>query len=67
MMEQVIDRDGVTSLDFLTGNERYKQDWMSERRERCRLVFDRQTKAGPLPRLSRRLLGRFLSGWLKPR
>jgi ribosomal protein S18 acetylase RimI-like enzyme len=42
MMEHVIDRDRVTSLDFLTGNEGYKQDWMSERRERMRLVFTRQ-------------------------
>jgi hypothetical protein len=42
MMEQVIDRDRVTALDFLTGNEGYKQDWMSERRERMRLVFSRR-------------------------
>ncbi|MGV6825875.1 MAG: GNAT family N-acetyltransferase [bacterium] len=34
LMEQVIDRDKVTEIDFLTGNESYKQDWMSERRKR---------------------------------
>jgi len=39
LMEHVIDIDKVESIDFLTGNERYKSDWMSERRERWGLVF----------------------------
>lgn len=34
MMEHVIDTDSVNEIDFLTGNDAYKQDWMSERRER---------------------------------
>ena len=34
LMEYVIDTDKVEEIDFLTGNEAYKQDWMSERRER---------------------------------
>jgi len=34
LMEYVIDTDKVDEIDFLTGNEAYKQDWMSERRER---------------------------------
>lgn len=34
LMEVVIDTDRVTEIDFLTGNDAYKQDWMSERRER---------------------------------
>jgi hypothetical protein len=34
MMEYVIDTDRVTEIDFLTGNDAYKQDWMSQRRER---------------------------------
>jgi len=37
LMERVIDTDKVTEIDFLTGNESYKQDWMSERRERVLL------------------------------
>lgn len=37
LMEYVIDIDKVEEIDFLTGNDRYKQDWMSERRERWRL------------------------------
>lgn len=34
LMQHVIDIDQVTEIDFLTGNESYKQDWMTERRER---------------------------------
>ena len=38
MLEHVIDVDKVEEIDFLTGNDRYKQDWMSESRERKSLV-----------------------------
>lgn len=34
LMEYVIDTDKVEEIDFLTGNDAYKPDWMSERRER---------------------------------
>jgi hypothetical protein len=34
LMEYVIDTDKVEEVDFLTGNDAYKQDWMSDRRER---------------------------------
>jgi len=37
LMEYVIDTDRVAEIDFLTGNDAYKQDWMSERRERLLL------------------------------
>jgi CelD/BcsL family acetyltransferase involved in cellulose biosynthesis len=37
LMEHVIDADEVEEIDFLTGNDAYKQDWMSERRERFAL------------------------------
>jgi hypothetical protein len=37
LMEQVIDKDKVEEIDFLMGNDAYKQDWMSERRQRWRL------------------------------
>lgn len=37
LMEYVIDVDGVKEIDFLTGNDAYKQDWMSDRRERFAL------------------------------
>jgi len=52
LMQYVIDTDKVEEIDFLTGNEAYKQDWMSLRRQRCRLVFVKQHKlqnnSGPL-------------------
>jgi len=49
LMEYVIDTDKVEEIDFLTGNERYKQDWMSERRERWSLGFvKRQEPRGRL-------------------
>lgn len=34
MMEHVIDRDAVTRIDYLSGDDTYKQDWMSIRTER---------------------------------
>lgn len=37
LMEYVIDTDRVEEIDFLTGNDAYKQDWMSDRRERYAL------------------------------
>lgn len=34
LMEYVIDTDKVDEIDYLVGNEGYKQDWMTERRQR---------------------------------
>jgi CelD/BcsL family acetyltransferase involved in cellulose biosynthesis len=33
-MQHVIETDQVEEIDFLTGNDAYKQDWMNERRQR---------------------------------
>jgi hypothetical protein len=53
LMEHVIDIDRVKEIDFLTGNDRYKQEWMSERRERWRLCcFTTQTTQNLRHRLS---------------
>jgi len=47
MMKQVIDVDRVRLIDFLTGNDAYKRDWMSHKQERCRVrVFNRCTWRG---------------------
>ncbi|MBD3671615.1 MAG: GNAT family N-acetyltransferase [Gammaproteobacteria bacterium] len=43
LMEFVIDTEKVEEVDFLTGNDSYKQDWMSERREQQALCCVRQT------------------------
>ncbi len=40
LMQQVIDNDKVKEIDFLTGNEAYKQDWMSQRRQRWGMICD---------------------------
>lgn len=37
LMEHVIDIDKVEEIDFLNGNDAYKQDWMSQRRVRWTL------------------------------
>ncbi len=39
LMKHVIETDKVEEIDFLTGNDAYKQDWMSERRSRYALSF----------------------------
>jgi len=44
LMRYVIDTDKVAEIDFLTGNERYKQDWMTVRRERFGIRFAKQPK-----------------------
>jgi hypothetical protein len=38
MMEHVIDVDQVREVDYLTGDDAYKRDWMSRRRERLGIV-----------------------------
>ena len=50
-MQHVIDTDGVEQIDYLIGNERYKQDWMSERRQYFGLVCDNISK--PVGRFER--------------
>ena len=45
LMQYVMDIDKVEEIDFLTGNEAYKQDWMSVRRQRWRLLFVKQKKS----------------------
>ena len=44
LMRYVIDTDKVIEIDFLTGNERYKQDWMTVRRERLGIRFAKPPK-----------------------
>jgi len=58
LMRHVIDRDQVRRLDYLTGDEPYKQDWMSERRQLSGLVaFNPRHPAGLL-RAARHYAGR---------
>jgi CelD/BcsL family acetyltransferase involved in cellulose biosynthesis len=58
LLEHVIDRDGVDEVDYLIGDEHYKQSWMSHRRERWGIVaYNPQTATGLLL-LARELFGR---------
>ena len=44
LMQHVIEKDKVEEIDFLTGNDAYKQDWMSERRQRWVVSFYRSPR-----------------------
>jgi len=47
LMQHVIDIDRVREVDYLMGDEPYKQDWMSHRRERWGIVaFNLRTAHG---------------------
>ncbi len=63
LMEYVIETDRVEEIDFLTGNDAYKQDWMSERRDRWRLSI---INANPPAEQTIPLMGAVLK-WLKDR
>ncbi len=58
LMRQVIDTDGVTLVDYLTGDEPYKRDWMTRRRERVGIVAFRPTSIGGLMAATRHYLGK---------
>ena len=60
LMKHVIDVDRVQEVDFLTGDDRYKRDWMSCRRELCGLlVMNPATTKGKLL-AARHFGGRFV-------
>ena len=47
LMEHVIDVDKVHEVDYLTGDDDYKKDWMSARRERWGLIaYNKRTFRG---------------------
>jgi hypothetical protein len=49
LMEHAIDVDKVHEIDYLTGDDAYKKDWMSDRRERWGIVaFNPRTPRGLL-------------------
>ncbi|MFN3860963.1 MAG: GNAT family N-acetyltransferase [Roseateles sp.] len=57
LMQEVMERDRVHEVDFLVGDDAYKKDWMSQRRERHGLVAYDPRTAGGLAGLLRQLLG----------
>jgi|APTNR8051073442_1049403.scaffolds.fasta_scaffold03595_8 hypothetical protein len=66
LMERALDHEGVEEVDYLAGDDPYKRDWMSGRRERWGLIgYNSRTVAGLAGLLStgtrtiiKRLLGR---------
>lgn len=59
LMRHVIDVDGVTEVDYLTGDDKYKADWMSHRRERRGLVAFRLVSPQGLLSAARHFLARW--------
>lgn len=63
LMRHVIDVDGVREVDFLSGDDPYKADWMSHRRERIGLVaFDKRHWRGWVAAV-RHQLGKWRRSW----
>jgi hypothetical protein len=58
MMQQVIDLDQVQEVDYLSGDDAYKRDWMSHRRERWGLVAFAPTTPGGLWRALKHFVGK---------
>lgn len=58
LMEQAMDVDRVQAIDYLIGDDPYKETWMSSRRERWGLVAYNPRSVGGALGLGRELLGR---------
>lgn len=62
LMEHVIDRDGVSLVDFGTGDDGYKRDWMEAERPRWRLICLNRRSPRAWPMLLKACLSRLASG-----
>ena len=58
MLRHVIDEDRVEVVDFLQGDDPYKQDWMSHRRERWGVLAMNPRRARGLLGIARHRGGR---------
>lgn len=58
LFEQVIDRDKVALVDFGTGNDGYKRDWMEQVRPRYRIEAFRPLWPGNWPLMAKAVLRR---------
>lgn len=61
LFEQVIDRDRVDCVDFGTGDDPYKRDWMEEVRPRFRLTCWRPGNPRNWPAIGKSLLRQLVS------
>ncbi len=58
LFERVIDGDHVDAVDFGTGDDPYKRDWMESQRPRYRLVMLRPASPAQWPAIGKALLKR---------
>jgi hypothetical protein len=61
LLEHVIDRDGVELVDFGTGDDAYKRDWMEEERPRYRLTCWRKSDVRNWPAIGKSRLRALVS------
>lgn len=67
MLRNAIDTDHATEVDYLSGDDAYKREWMSHRRSRIGIVaFDPATLRG-LFGAARHFSARRLRAWRRPR
>jgi hypothetical protein len=62
MIERLLDKDHVQELDFGRGDDRYKQVWTGERRQRIGLLLMNPRCVGGLLSLGRHLAGKAYRG-----
>ena len=58
LMQHVLNNDHVNEVDFLTGDDPYKKNWMSHRRERWGIVAYNPKSLGGMVRLIQEIMGR---------
>jgi CelD/BcsL family acetyltransferase involved in cellulose biosynthesis len=58
LFETVIDHDRVSHIDFGTGDDPYKRDWMDQQRPRWRLVAMDPRRPGQWPAILRAVVKR---------
>lgn len=60
MFARVIDRDRVSFVDFGTGDDAYKRDWMEQARMRYRLVMLQPARPANWPAIGKAILRRII-------
>ena len=63
LMQHVMDVDRVSEVDYLSGDDAYKRDWMAQRRERVGLLAFNPRRPQGLLAAARHFVG----AWLRRR
>ncbi len=66
MFRHALETDGVHEIDYLTGDDPYKQAWMSHRRERWGLVACNRSSVRGLTRAAYEWAGMVRQRWKRP-